>query len=220
MKKLLALLPLLYAAHAGATVISIDLDDIGTFAGQRNTNLASTYAGTGYLGMYTTAWGHVLGVESANFSRTIMQVDIAAFAGMVITDAVLSFDLKDGATGVQNGTVTGFDGGSGRLAYRWNAPAVNYGSVKAPLKGRATNNFDVTALLAASVANGDDWFGMLLRGSTLSQWTSANYSTYANGRANMHLDVSYEKPVVVSAPATPMLFGAGLLVLALRRRKQ
>eukprot|EP01034_Spumella_vulgaris_P033446 gene33446-41270_t len=138
------------------------LEEIGRYFEGRmpaNSNTTSTYAGTGYLGMYSTAWAHVLGVERSNLSRTIMQVDIGALAGKTISSAVLSFELKEGETASQNGTLVGFDAdaNAGKLAFSWNAPGASYGSVVSTLAGRAVSRFDVTGLLAASVAAQDSW---------------------------------------------------------------
>lgn len=222
MKTLLALIPLLAATQAHASVMSISLNDIGTFSALRNSNTASTYAGTGYLGMYSSAWAHILGVERSNLSRTIMQVDIGALAGKTISSAVLSFELKEGETGTQNGTLVGFDAdaNAGRLAHSWNAPGVNYGSVVSTLAGRAASHFDVTALLTASVAAHDSWFGMHLRGSTVAQWTVANNGAYAADRAGMVLTINYLDAAALPEPASLLLMGAGLAaLLALRPKK-
>lgn len=215
MKKLLAMIPLLAATQAHASVMTISLNDIGTFSTLRNSNTTSTYAGTGYLGMYSTAWAHVLGVERSNLSRTIMQVDIGALAGKTISSAVLSFELKEGETASQNGTLVGFDAdaNAGKLAFSWNAPGASYGSVVSTLAGRAVSRFDVTGLLAASVAAQDSWFGMHLRGSALAQWTVANSGGYAADRAGMVLTVNYRDAASLPEPGALLLMGAGLAAL-------
>ncbi|WP_342113521.1 PEP-CTERM sorting domain-containing protein [Pseudoduganella sp. OTU4001] len=220
MKKFFAVAALLSATQAGAGVLNISLTDIGQFSGTRNTNTAASYAGTGYIGMYSNAWGHVFGAERSNLSRTLMQVDIAELAGKTISSAFLSFDLLDGDSGNQAGTVVGFDAGAGQLAFSWNAPTANYGSVAATLVGRGTSTIDITSLLAASVAAQDDWFGLHLRGSTRYQWTSTANDA---DRAHMRLTVNYEDAVPVTSlpePASPLLIGVALLGLACVRRKR
>lgn len=215
MKQLLAVIPMLFAAHASAGVLSYSLTDIGSFSGTKNTDITSTYAGTGYLGMYNNAWGHLFGAERSNQSRTLMQVDIGALAGKSITSAFLTFDLKDGDTGTQAGTLVGFDAGSGQLAYGWNAPTENYGAVAASLVGRAANSIDITSLLAASVGAQDSWFGMHLKGSTRYQWSVANSGSYGPDRANVRLTVNYEDAAQVPEPSTALLAGLGLLALVI-----
>jgi hypothetical protein len=222
MKKLLAMIPLLAATQAHASVMTISLNDIGTFSALRNSNTASTYAGTGYLGMYSTAWAHVLGVERSNLSRTVMQVDIGALAGKTISSAVLSFELREGENASQNGTLVGFDAdaNAGKLAFSWNAPGANYGSVVSTLAGRAVSYFDVTGLLRASLAAGDSWFGMHLRGSTLAQWTVANSGGYAADRAGMVLTVNYRDAAGLPEPGSLLLMGAGMAALVLLRLRR
>jgi hypothetical protein len=135
---------------------------------------------------------------------------------------VLSFELREGETASQNGTLVGFDAdaNAGKLAFSWNAPGANYGSVVSTLAGRAVSYFDVTGLLRASLAAQDSWFGMHLRGSTLAQWTVANNGGYAADRAGMVLTVNYRDAAGLPEPGALLLMGAGLAALVLLRLRR
>lgn len=222
MKKLLALFSLILASQAHAGVMSIELDDIGSFAGLRNANTAASYAGSGYLGMTfgagSYAWSHVLGAERASQSRTLIQVDLHSLAGKAVSGATLSFDLKEGDSGSQAATLVGYDAGDGELAFAWNAPAVRYGQVAATLVGRASNSIDITALVASAAAGGSGWLGLHLQGSTKNQWTYAGYGAYAPDRANMLLTISFDDAAAVSEPGSALLL-CGALVLLFRQRR-
>lgn len=225
MKKLIATLALagaLLPTASQAATVTYSLPDILTFAGYTDWNTAATFSGNGFGGMYNFGgtdqrWAHLFGVELIDYSRTIMQVDISALAGSTIVSASLSFVLLDGMTGPQNVTLTGFDGGAGALTYQWDAPGANYGNVVASVAGGA-NSIDVTSLLAASVANGDAWFGMHLQGSSqyMWTWTWAGYG-YDADRALVRLTV---ETASVPEPGTLALIGLALAGLAgaLRRR--
>lgn len=220
MKKLFAALALFAASQANAGVVSYNLQDIGTFTDYVNSNTADTYTGTGFVGMYSSGFAHLLGVETNEYSRTLMQVDISALSGKSINSATLSFDLLDGSGGSQAGTLVGFNGGSGVLAYSWDAPASNYGSQQITLNSGA-NSLDVTSLLAAAIGNNDSWFDMHLTGSSQYQWTYTTYYRDSNA-ANMYLTVDFNDGNTgnVPEPASLLLLGVGAAALGASRRKR
>jgi len=214
MKKLFAVCALLLATQASAAVVTFQLKDIGTFSDFATSDTSLIFTGNGFAGMYVDQWVHILGLEKSDESRTAMQVGIGYLLGKDIYSARLSFDLTEGEPGVQTSVLTGFKG-NGQLAFQWNAPNANYGSVSAPTETEGVNSCDVTALLEASVQAGDTWFGMHLRGSELYQWTETDD---IDSLANMVLTVEYG---ALPEPASLALVGLGLGMLAMaacRRR--
>ncbi len=223
MKRLIATLALsaaLFPVASQAATVTYSLPDILTFTDYTDNNVAATYSGTGFGGMYGprvgVSWAHLFGVESTDFSRTIMQVDTSGLAGATILSATLSFQLLDGSTDPQNVTLTGFDGGAGALTYLWDAPATNYGDLVASV-AQGGNSIDVTSLLADSVGAGDAWFGMHLQGSSEFMWTySHSGSGYDSDRALVRLTVETAE---VPLPGTLPLVGLALAAFGFVRRR-
>ncbi len=217
MKKLILALALSasFQAHAGVTTFT--LNDIGTFAGYTSNDTSQTFAGSGFVGMYNTQWAHLFGIEISSYSRTLAQVNIGSLAGKQINSAMLSFSLLDGDTNSQLATVTGFNGGSGNLAFNFNAPGTNYGSVNATVSGGA-NALDITDLLTASVAANDGWLGLHFQGSDLYQWTYTK-DGFGSNRANLQLTVDFADTTDVPEPASLGMLAIGALALAAARRK-
>jgi hypothetical protein len=219
MKKITALVAGLMAFQVNAAVVTYDLFDIGTFTDYTNLDTSATYSGDGFLGMYDYAWAHLFGVEDSAYSRTVAQVNIAGLAGKTVTGATLGFSLLDGSAGSQNVTFTGFNGGSGNLAYNWDAPSTNFGSVVASVNGGA-NLIDIKALLEESVGAGDTWFGLHLQGSSLYQWTYTGPG-YSVDRALAFITVEFEDGQNnVPEPASLALVGLAAVGLGLMRRRK
>lgn len=218
----LAFSSLLVPAASQAAIVTYELPDILTFTTYTDTNVAATYSGTGFGGMYNTrandvpAWVHLFGVEQTDYSRTVMQVDISGLSGQTIVSATLSFLLLDGAAGPQDVSLTAFDGGAGALSYQWNAPAINYGNLVASVTTGA-NAIDVTSLLAASVGGGDSWFGMHLQGTDQFMWTYTYAGfNYGADRAVVRLTV---ETAAIPEPGTLALIGLALAGLAGARKR-
>ena len=220
----MALVAALAPVGSQAAIVTYSLPDVLTFGDYLESNVAATYAGDGFGGMYNAAamgapeWAHLFGVELTDYSRTIMQVGIGGLSGQTILSATLSFKLLDGGLGPHDLTLTGFDGGSGNLAYQWDAPVTNYGTA-GTTAFNGDNSIDVTALLAASVGAGDTFFGMHLQGADASDllWTYTYTGfDYGPDRAEVRLTV---ETAVVPQPASLVLFGVGFALAALVRRR-
>jgi hypothetical protein len=206
------------AQTTSAATITFEIKDLQTSLTYTDNNVAQTFAGTGFVGMYNVvangepAFAHLLGIEDTDYSRTNMQVGIAGLAGTTIVSATLSFQLLDGCEGCQQ-TIEGTAyRSSGALGYLWDAPALNYGFF-AGTAAPGANAYDVTSLLAASVLAGDSWFGMHLAGTDNEYiWT---YTLADRDAAVVRLDVEY-----VPEPGTLALIGTGLATMLARRRRR
>ncbi|MEG0041620.1 MAG: PEP-CTERM sorting domain-containing protein, partial [Massilia sp.] len=103
------------------------------------------------------------------------------------------------------------------LAFNFNAPGTNYGSVNATVSGGA-NALDITDLLTASVAANDGWLGLHFQGSDLYQWTYTK-DGFGSNRANLQLTVDFADTTDVPEPASLGMLAIGALALAAARRK-
>lgn len=210
------------APAAWSATITIPITDIGTFESYENSNTADTYTGTGFVGMYDYAWAHLFGLESSDYSRTILQADLGALAGATISSATLSFDLLDGQAGPHGIILTSYNA-DGTLRYSWDAPT-SLGTANATVDS-GPNTIDITSLVTARLAGGGTWLGLHLQGTDdcCYMWTYTDPGDGANpDSAMVRLNITYEGGLAqVPEPATYGLMGAGLIGLAwmLRRRR-
>src|SRR5690349_3076633 len=88
------------ALSAGAATTVYTLPDIGTYPSYQDFTISDTFAGTGFVGIYTSgptgpgsSFGHLLGLENYGgiFSETEMEMNISGLSG--VTSATLSFNL-------------------------------------------------------------------------------------------------------------------------------
>ena len=220
MRHLLAVFALtfLLVANCGAATVTYVIQDIGSFTGYTSTNLTATFPGTGFVGMYGNTGGnapsyvHLFGLESTDYSRTILQVDIGALAGSSINSAILSFQLLDGFASGHGIQATSYTA-NGDLAYNWDPPD-NLGVVSGTVSSGA-NSLDVTSLLAAQAAAGSGWLGLHLQGTdgNANVWTYTDPGFgYGPDRAQVRLTVDYN--AAVPEPGAFGLAAGAFLALA------
>jgi len=206
------------AAHAD--VITYHINDILGSNQYTVANTGQTYAGTGYVGMYSgNYFGHLLGLEGSS-SRTNSQVDISALAGKQVASAILSFVLYENYSNTGILSITGYNANGG-LGYKFYAPTADYGVVTGQMANGygAKSTFNVTSLVQAAISNNEDWLGMQLTNSDMSRWTYSG-SGYATDRAAMQLVVTYADSAKVPEPASMAMVGVGMAALVAVRRKK
>jgi hypothetical protein len=222
------LLSFFFAASSHAATTTYSLPFIGTWGGYTSTDLTQTFVGDGFIGMYESAknsedqFASLFGIEETDYSRTNLQVNIAALLGRSVTSAVLSFELNVGGSG-QTALVTGY-GGNGALGYQWAAPAVNYGSVSDATADGA-NQIDVTALVAAAAASGNPWMNLHLQGTVDSVYAYTYAGDgYPVDSANVQLTVVYGDAVPVPVPGLGVvglaLLSVGVVGVGMRRQRR
>ena len=208
---------LLCSAPAFATTITYSLQDLMGADPYTVSATGKTYAGTGYVGMYSgNTFGHLLGLEGSS-SRTNSEVNISSLAGKMVTSATLTFSILENYANGGALTITGYNA-NGALGYAFNAPTAQYGTVTGALANTAMQSFDVTSLLTSALAQHEDWLGMQLTNSGTSRWTYSGGS-YSLDRAMMRLNVTVAD-AAVPEPTPLALIALGLIgVAAVRNRK-
>jgi len=212
----------LFIPACTATTIVYPILDIATFPASYDTNVAQTFPGTGFVGMYASCFEvsfvQLFGLESTYCSRTILQVDISALAGQTINSATLTFQLLDGGAVTDHGILATSYSADGNLAYHWDPPD-NLGTASGTVN-LGPNSLDVTSLLAARLAASAGWFGLHLQGTDdqyIWTWTDP-YQGFGRDRAEMRLTVDYN---AIPEPGTCGLAAGALLALGylIRRRR-
>lgn len=210
----------LMAGTAQAAVAVYELPFIGDWGGYATSDLGLSFTGDGFVGMYRTQFGALLGLEGTDYSRTHAQVEIGDLIGASVTSAILSFDLKAGSSRDFTFQVTGY-AGTGELGFQWDAPDENFGSVTGTGTPGA-NDVDITSLLSSALAGGEAWLNLHLQGdNNAAHWTYAG-GGYDPDWARMRLTVSYEagaQPSEVPVPGALGFMVVGLAALGLVRRR-
>lgn len=211
----------LMGSTAQAAVAVYELPFIGDWVGYSTSDIGRTFTGDGFVGMYRTEFGALLGLEGRDYSRTHAQVGIGDLIGASITSAVLSFDLKEGSSSDFTLHVTGY-AGTGELGFQWEAPDENFGSIigTGTGAGAGENAVDITSLLLSALAEGEAWLNLHLQGDgNAGHWTYTG-SGYDLDRAQMRLTVNYDSaplPAEVPAPGALGLMLMGLAGLGFAR---
>lgn len=218
------------AQPAAAGSITYTLLDVVPDDSYTISNTGQGYDGPGYVGLYgpggfeDNTFVNLLGMESTDYSKTLVLVDISALAGSTIDLAQLSYKLLDGAGSGGTTEIRGFAIGP-QLTYIFNAPTADYGIVTQALAAGQNQSFNITAIVQAAVTAGASRLGLHMQNTVGSnyRWTYTRAEEDGTGpdTAQMRLTVRFDGGgQQVSEPATLALLGAGLLGLAAFRRRR
>jgi hypothetical protein len=210
---------LLCTGSAFASTVSYTISDILNTPNYSVNNSGQTYAGTGFVGMYSNStFAHLFGLEGA-FSKTNMEVDISGLAGAHIVSASLGFVLLENYDQTGSLTITGYDA-TGALGYQYNAPTAAYGAVSNNFANGAQQSFDVTALVQAALLQNENWLGLHLQNSSQGRWTYTGTGQASADRAQARLVVEFAPATTVPEPGPLALIGLGLAGLAAAGRRK
>lgn len=227
---LIVLASLSFCAERGhAGVIAVSISD---HVSPDWPNPASSYYGTGYIGMHQNTtngfWpGFIYEASStASFSRSVLQVDITQFLGADISSAELSYNILNGTLANPSSAplelvVTSFTA-SGNLGHMW-SPVDNLGFktfTLAPTGVRPDRvTIDITELLVERTLAGGSWLGLHFQNTVNPTSYTGHWTPNVSGdQVNMELSVS---TATVPEPTSAVVFGLGALcMVGFRRRKR
>jgi len=205
-----------------ADITTVDITQLYSGAqGYADNNHATTFSGTGYVGIYPTydggSFAQLMGLENPGdiFSETEMDIALSGLAGDVITSATLSFDVTDGG-GTEGLTISSF-GSTGTLGYNAYAPAA-IGSVGGSVTS-GNNSYNVTSLIAGAVNANDSYVGLYLTpDGSASLWTYSEGGV-GDDSAHMRLTINYAPAAVPDSGSSWVLAAIGLGMMALFGRR-
>ncbi len=203
------------SAHADQITYSL----LARYDGAGFNGYGQTYQGNGFAGSYYDgSFAYIMG--AADYAYTNAQVGIGNLAGSNILSATFSFHLTAvGSPGQMN--FTGYDS-NGTLSWLPIGTAAQYGTATGylnniPGTGATDASFDITSIVQAAVAAGEDWLGLLMYSA--GQDGGFSYTTPNGDEAQVRLTIDYG-PAAVPEPTSLVAFGAGLLALGLLRRRR
>ncbi|WP_259366878.1 PEP-CTERM sorting domain-containing protein [Colwellia sp. BRX8-7] len=221
LKGAFASLILCISSLANAGLISYELEDIATFSNYRDYNVAQTFTGNGFVGMYGNSFAHLFRLENdQNQAQNNIQIDISGLLGNSINSAYLSFRLMTSVDGPTNFNIDGYNS-DGRLRHLQGFNDSQYGRSSYVTDGTtAIQSFDITSILNTALSSNETWLGLnVYRTSGDSQWTYTPTTGDARDSAMLRLNVDYNT-TEVPEPSTLAIFALGMIGLASRRFKK